>query len=307
MKHASHEVRAALLGKPHDRIDIEHSRVAYWQFGQGPDLFFVHGWPLHSATFRNLVPELSRSFTCHLIDLPGTGQTVSDRAAPIGLEEHATTVRRVVHRLGLGRLAYVAHDSGGAIARLAAAGDSRVAGVVLGNTELPAHRPWLISLYVALMHVPGSRALTRRLLRWRAYRRSALGFGGAFTDKRFIEGDFHELFIQPMIDSREVAEGQIRLLEHLDPTVIDRMAEVHARIAAPTLLVWGTDDPFFPLAGAKAMMGQFAGGAELAEIQGGKLYCHEDRAQEFLAHTAPFLERCFAKSHQAAKAVTAVA
>src|SRR5262245_49620105 len=69
------DVTRALCAAPTERIDVGHSRVAYYRFGSGPDLVFVHGWPLHAATFRKVVPELATAFTCHLIDLPGAGQT----------------------------------------------------------------------------------------------------------------------------------------------------------------------------------------------------------------------------------------
>ena len=75
----STDASAALpLGRPHRMLDVGHSQVPYWCFGEGPDLFFVHGWPLTSATWRELVPSLSEHFTCHLIDLPGTGESEWD-------------------------------------------------------------------------------------------------------------------------------------------------------------------------------------------------------------------------------------
>jgi hypothetical protein len=33
-----------------------HGRLTYYRFGQGPDVVMIHGWPLHSATFRSTSP-----------------------------------------------------------------------------------------------------------------------------------------------------------------------------------------------------------------------------------------------------------
>ena len=98
---------------PREPIDVGHSRLAYYRAGRGPDLVFVHGWPLHAATFRNLVARLEDDYTCHLVDLPGAGATISSADAPIDLVAHARTVRAAIDKLGLTSYAFVAHDSGG--------------------------------------------------------------------------------------------------------------------------------------------------------------------------------------------------
>lgn len=285
------EAFAAFREGPQRFVDVGHSRLAYWCFGEGPDLVFVHGWPVHSATFRRLVPALARDFRCHFLDLPGAGATEADASAPFGLVEHAATLRRAIDRLGLGRYGFVAHDSGAAIARLVAAGDDRVTGLVLGNTEIPGHRPLMVEIYLKLTKIPGGLGLLRKAMRSRAVRHSRLGFGGCFEDPRYMDGEFHELFVAPLIDSEAVMAEQARLLASLDFSVVDRMAETHARIKAPVLLVWGERDPFFPLEKARGMLQQFPGGAEIKVIPGAKLFAHEDHAPEFLAFARPFLQR----------------
>jgi pimeloyl-ACP methyl ester carboxylesterase len=284
-------VLAAFRKGPPRYIDVGHSRLAYWSFGEGPDLVFVHGWPLHSATFRRLVPALARDFRCHFFDLPGAGRTESDPSAPFGLVEHSETLRRAIDLIGLGRYAFVAHDSGGAMARLVAASDDRVTGLVLGNTEIPGHRVLLVEFFMKLTRIPGAMSLLRAAMRSRTVRHSSLGFGGCFEDPRSMDGDFHDLFIAPILDSPSVLADQSRLLASLDFGVVDRLTETHGRIKAPTLLIWGSDDPFFPLEKARGMLTQFAGGAEIQVIPRAKLFAHEDHAPEFLAFAQPFLQR----------------
>lgn len=282
------EVTAAFRAEPHAFLDVGHSRLAYWRFGRGPDVLFVHGWPLHAATFRKLVPLLAGSNTCHLVDLPGTGQTESDDDAPIDLVSHAATVRRAVDALGLSRYAIVAHDSGGFIARLLAAEDRRVVALVMGNTEIPGHTPWLVALLAALVK-HGSVGLLLRSMRSRAVRRSPLGFGGCFSDLDLLDGEFHELFVEPLLSSPKVARGQMRLAATLDVLATENLADVHARISCPSLLIWGAEDPFFPLRKARRMLPQLAGGAELFAIAGAKLFVHEEHPRAFANHAAPFL------------------
>src|SRR5687767_7789461 len=126
----------------HSLIDVGTAKLAYRKTGTGPDLVFVHGWPLHGETWRDIVPALADRYTCHVFDLPGTGQSEWSKDTRINLRAHTDAVLRAIEILGLQRVGFVGHDSGGAIARLAAAElGPRCTGLVLGNTEIPGHRP----------------------------------------------------------------------------------------------------------------------------------------------------------------------
>ncbi len=41
--------------------------------GSGRDLVLVHGWGLHSAVWRSVLPPLAARFRVHAVDLPGHG------------------------------------------------------------------------------------------------------------------------------------------------------------------------------------------------------------------------------------------
>jgi haloalkane dehalogenase len=280
---------SAAFARPHDYVAVDGGRLAYWRFGRGPDVVLVHGWPLHAATFRAIVPALAKEHTLHLFDLPGTGHT--EWHGPIGFQSHAVALRAAIDALGIARYALVAHDSGGTIARLLAADDARAEALVLGNTELTRHHPFLLNVYAWAAKRPRIAALLLAAMKLGVLRRSPLGFGGCFTDPRFVDGEFGALFVRPLLTSREVATGQMGLVRNLDFGLIDRLDEVHARIHAPVLCIWGTDDPFFPLPKARRMLAELPGGAELVEIAGGKLFAHEDHADAFAAHTLRFLAR----------------
>jgi pimeloyl-ACP methyl ester carboxylesterase len=282
---------SAAFDAPHDRLDLPGGRLAYYRFGDGPDVVAVHGWPLHAATYRRLLPYLAPRFRVHLFDLPGTGRT--EWSGPIGLETNAAAVRAAIDTIGLTRYALLAHDSGGVVARLVAAADPRVRGLVLTGSEIPGHHPVLLQVFLAAGKVPGLPGLLFSALRFGAFRRSILGFGTCFSDASYADGEFADRFVWPLTDP-EVARGQMALLRDIDFAFIDRLAEVHARIQAPTLCIWGDRDPYFPIDKARAMLPQFAGGARLVAIPGAKLFPHEDHPAELASHACSFLERCAA-------------
>ena len=290
------DVTLAFRGQPHRRLAIGGSDIAYWRFGNGPDVVLVHGWPLHSATFRRIIPILARSFTLHAFDLPGTGQTIAGEGSSSHLLAHAETVKKIVDSLELSRYGVIAHDTGAAIARFAVAGDPRLAGLVMGNTEIPGHRPDGIELMMSASRLPGFSSFARAALRVPMIRRSSRTFGGCFTDANYADGEFGELFIEPFIQSQEVARGQMQLVKEFDLSLFDDLEACHRDIRVPTRCIWGPNDPFFPIDKARGMLHQFAGGAGLVEIPGGKLFSHEDHPVEFAGHAGTFLSRCFSRT-----------
>ena len=294
---------AAAFARPHDFIRVAEGRLAYWRFGSGPDVVLIHGWPVHAATFRKIVPALSKQFTLHLFDLPGSGQT--HWSGRIDFPSHAAAIRGAIDALGLTSHAILAHDSGGVTARLLAADDPRVFGLILGNTEIPGHHPPVVKLYAWISKHPSLSALVLKSMRIRAVRRSPLGFGGVFTDRAYVDGEFGDLFVRPLLASNELAEAQLELFRNLDFAMLDGLAAVHRRILAPVLCIWGTEDPFFPIGKARRMLEQFAGGAELVEIEQAKLFTHEDHPEAFAAHAATFLTQCFASKGSNSTSVSA--
>ncbi len=63
---------------PVEMIDVGHARLAHHCLGQGPDVVLIYGWPVYSATWRNVAPLLARHYRVHLLDLPGTGHSEWD-------------------------------------------------------------------------------------------------------------------------------------------------------------------------------------------------------------------------------------
>ena len=126
------------LQGPTRTLSLGHTEVASWSVGQGPDLLFVHGWPLWAATFRRLAPFLAPHFRLHFFDLPGAGFSRCADLSKVSVGEHVKTLGAVVKALGLTDYAILAHDSGGAIARLHAAthANANVNAMVLSGTEI---------------------------------------------------------------------------------------------------------------------------------------------------------------------------
>ncbi len=282
---------------PHELVDVGASQLAYWRTGSGPDLLFVHGWPLCSATYRDLVPALAEDFTCHLFDLPGAGRSQWSDAAEIDIVAHVHTLGAAVGQVGLQDFAVLAHDSGGFIARhLAARLGERVWGLVLSGTEIPDHHSPLLKMFQVLLSAPGGASLFRLMLSFGPLRRSNIGFGGCFHDRSLIDGSFDEHVIQPLRESRRTQRAAISALLKFHPGVVDDLADVHRKISCPTQLIWGDRDPFFPLRKVDGMRSQFDGPTDLHVIPKGRLFVHEEFPAEYASVAGRALRKARAKA-----------
>lgn len=261
---------------PHRWIDVGEGAVAHRQVGRGPAVLFVHGYPVSGATFRCLLPYLAPHVTCHVIDLPGAGQSRFDRSTRVTVAQHIETVRRVVDALDLKDYAVVGHDSGGMIARHAVAGDPRLRAVGLVDTEQPQGINWRFSMFLRMARLPGAVGPLAWAVNQPALRRSRLVLGDCFTDRSLLDGPFADLFLAPLRDDPERRWAADALVRSFSEEFVTGLGEVHARIRVPVQLVWGEDDPFFPVAWAREMVDTFAN-ARLHVVEGTKLFVHEER------------------------------
>jgi pimeloyl-ACP methyl ester carboxylesterase len=277
------------LEAPVEMVDTGTARLPCRRFGSGPSLLFVHGFPLSGFTWRNVLPELSRHYTCWVPDLPGMGDSDWSDETDFSFPGQGRTLKALADRLGLERYHVIAQDTGGTFARYLALEDrARVEKLILINTEMPGHRPPWIPLYQFLMLLPGTLAAFSLLLRSRVFLRSGMGFGGCFVDLDLIDGEFHDHVVAPLLQSPKRREGMSRYLRGAQWEPVDALALDHARLTMPVALLWGADDPTFPLPRARAMVRQFPD-ARLVEIPGAKLLAHEEKPQDVTRAALAFL------------------
>lgn len=274
--------------EPDRFLDVGTGEVAYRCVGRGPDVLFVHGWPVSSATYRTLLPHLTDHVTCHLIDLPGAGSSRFTADTPLTIENHIQSVRRALDLLDLNDVAVVGHDSGGMIARHAVAGDARLRAIGLIDTEQSTGLSWKFKSFIAGRRIPGFGAGLGWLAARPRLRRNRLVLGDAFADRSLLEGEFDEFFLQPLHRSREHRDAAIRLLRSFNYQHVRELRELHRRIDVPVQLVWGEQDRFFPVEWAREMVADFRD-ARLDVIQGAGLFSHEERPAEVARALLPAL------------------
>jgi pimeloyl-ACP methyl ester carboxylesterase len=247
----------------------------------GPPVLMLHGWPLSGATFRFVAGLLSEHFTCYVPDLPGGGDTKWSDKTDFKWKGQAETVRQLANRLGLERYYLVGQDSGAMIARsLALVDGKRIAKLAMTNTEIPHVHP-LSWKFIRWFTCRGELAhwSFRRGFRWRWLMRTRFAFGDSFYDRRLVDGEFRELFLRPLFESRHRMEGHFRFIQGWRWEYLDEMERLHGQIRMPTLLIWGEDDPILKVERAEQMAKQFPD-ARLERVKRAKLFVQEERPAE---------------------------
>ena len=280
---------SALFRRPPSRyLDVGEGEVAYRRVGTGPDVLFVHGWPVSGATFRGLLPHLAPHVTCHVVDLVGAGSSRFGPDTVLSIDQHIRSARRVLDLLELDAVAVVGHDSGGLIVRHAFAGDARVRAMGLIDTEQPQGLTWRFRQFLLAPRLPGIDALLGRVVGAPRLRRNRLLLGSAFADRALLDGEFDEFFLRPLHRDAERRRAALALLASFDRQHVRDLTSLHARLDIPVQLVWGALDPFFPVERARDMVPGFPD-ARLTVVDDASLFVHEERPAEVARALLPIL------------------
>jgi pimeloyl-ACP methyl ester carboxylesterase len=184
-------------------------------------------------------------------------------------------------------VAVVGHDSGGMIARHAMVGDPRLSALGLINTE-PPNPGWRFKAFIASRHLPGLTAGLGWVSGAPRVRRLRLVFGGAFADRSLLDGEFDEFFFRPLHEDAARRAAAVKLLRSFDMSHVTELTGIHRRLDVPVQLVWGDQDPFFPVDSARAMVAGFPD-ARIDVIEGAGLFSHEERPAEVARALLPTL------------------
>ena len=185
----------------------------------------------------------------------------------------------------------VGHDSGGLIARHALAGDPRLRAMGLIDTEQPHGLSWRFRSFLAARHLPGFGAVFGWLAGRPRLRRNRFVLGDAFVDSIAARRRVRRVLppTAAHVAGAPPCRGE-RLLRSFDLQHVRDLAELHRRIDVPVQLVWGEQDPFFPVEWAEEMVATFPD-ARLHVIEGAGLFSHEERPAEVARALLPVLAR----------------
>jgi len=267
-------------------VGTPYGKIAYTDKGTGAVALFVHGVFLNGFLWRGVVDQLADSRRCIAIDLLAHGGTETAPGQDLSFESQTEMLAAFCDALGLDRFDLVGNDSGGGIAQIFATRyEDRLRSLTLTNCDThdncppPALQPLmdaasqgrLAELGAAMLAVPD-------------FARRTLGIGYQFPE-RLSEETIHT-YLEPIFGTPE-RERQFEELfkqcflgsECHQTFVLDKLKTVET----PTLIVWGTADPFFDVKWGHWLRATIPGARDLVLLEGAKLFFPDERPEELAA------------------------
>jgi len=205
------------------KVKIEDVSIGLRQIGKGDNLVFIHGFPTHGYTWRKIIPRLSKNFKCHILDLPGLGDSEWTDKTDFNSKSQARYIIKLLDKIGITKCSLVAHNSGATITRYIALKEKeKIDSLIMFNTEIPYHRPPWIPLYQKIGLLPMVPTIIRILLRQKWFVKSPMGLRELFADKSMLDVKSNILpYTKPIIRSNSKAIGAFKYLKGIDWTLVD--------------------------------------------------------------------------------------
>ena len=252
--------------------------------GPGRPALFVHGVGSSSYLWRHVIDQLGGQRRCVAFDLPLHGRTPAAAGQDFSLPGLARFLADGCEALELTDIDVVANDTGGAITQVFVAGHpERLHTLTLTNCEAHDNVPPKMLLPAVLLARMGLLApLATRLARDIPRARKRL-FGSVYQDITSLPEDIARAWLEPLAGTGESARQFQRLMTSLHARDLLAVEPALARLQVPTLIVWGTGDRTFRLKWAYWLRDTIPGATEVVEIDGGRLFFPDERADELTA------------------------
>jgi pimeloyl-ACP methyl ester carboxylesterase len=269
------------------RVTTRVGDIAYVDRGAGPVALFVHGVFLNSYVWRHVIDRLAGERRCIAIDLLAHGDTPARPDQDVSLTAEAEMLEAFCEAMGLAEVDLVANDSACAIAQIFAAHHpERLRTLTLTNGDTHDNYPPEAFKPTIGLAVAGALSQQRQaffddpeLLRG--------GFATGYEDIGAVAPETLAAYVRPLFATPEAARNLERWLVGLqDNSQTTSIAAQLRQLTTPTLVVWGTGDPFFPVKWAHWLEGAIPGVRKVVLLEGARLFLPEERPDELAAAIA---------------------
>jgi pimeloyl-ACP methyl ester carboxylesterase len=269
-----------MLATALERLPTGPVRVA--RLGAGPPLLLLHGYPDTLQIWSALAPRLAARFEVIALDWPGMGESPAwpGGATPFHMADRLVAL---LDAWRIDRAVLVGADMGGQPALVAAARHPRrVAALVVMNSLVlwDEATSWDIAL---LRRLGFNRAILRHLPRVVLARAERTSLPPGVRLAADVGADFRRSF-----GRREVRDYVVRMCAGYQAS-LPRLPDLYARVAGPTLVLWGGRDRHFPPAHAERLH-RLVPGSRLELIEGAEHWMAWYRAGEVADRILAFRE-----------------
>lgn len=223
-----------------------------------PTMVLLHGYPTSSHMYRDLIPLLAQDFHIIAPDYPGFGYSDSPRPNEFqySFDSYAKTMSALLTKIGVGRYYLYLQDYGGPVGfRMAVANPEKVEGLVIQNAN--AYKEGFSDDYKALM-MPlwnGEAGAKEKIYDFMKLPGTLWEYQTGVTDVKKMSPDSwqHAQWILDRPGNHEI-QMALRYDAQTNGPLYPVWQQYFREKQPKTLIVWGSGDPLFTVAGAKAYL-----------------------------------------------------
>ena len=269
--------------QPKKFVKVTSGRISYVEAGSGPVALFVHGVLLNKHIWYHQLAELSEIRRVIAIDLLAHGDTEISPQQDVSVTANAKMIREVLDALEIDQVDLVGNDSGGGIAQIfAARNPERVRTLTLTNCD--THDNWppeAFKPFVEMVAAGGLRDTLNTMLADKAIYRSPVALGPAYECAEKVSDNDIEIYLRPLVRNEQRTRDLERFVGAFDNKHTVTIEPQLRQLKAPTLIVWGTDDVYFPVEWAHWLAETIPGAKPPVELAGARIFFPEERAETF--------------------------
>ena len=248
--------------------------VAYEVLGEGPPVILVHGTPMRSHLWRNVVPALVESHSVYVYDLLGYGESEKREGQDVSIPAQSRVLGELVEAWRLEEPAIAGHDIGGSIVlRAHLLEEVPFGGIAVLDAVVRA--PWLSRPMSTTWHVreypEAYRAMPDHL--FEAFLSAYLGE----TNSRLGEEAF-EAYLAPW-RGEEGRRAFVRQALQAEEQHTGELVPLLGSIEVPVRIVWGEEDGWLDPSQAPRLREEIPN-SELWTIPGAGHFVMEDAPEE---------------------------
>jgi pimeloyl-ACP methyl ester carboxylesterase len=254
-------------------VDIGGTRLYYYAAGTrgaGAPVVLIHGFPMSSRLWHDVTPEFAPGHRQIIVDLPGFGRSDPPSRARAGCGAHAGAILGLLNTLGVERAYIVGHGLGGGVAQaFAVQWPGRVAGLALVSSAGFGVQPRRLAR-IARALGPLAKFTPPALLAGLVHGSVRRGFSDVERARLTLDTSLLH-FNTPL--GRDALAAHLAALRHCDTGKWSwRLAE----LSLPAAVIWGADDPFYPVALGERLHRALAG-STFTVIPGASHFVPEDQ------------------------------
>jgi len=257
--------------------------ISYVEAGSGPVALFVHGVLLNKHLWRHQMAGLSDIRRCISIDLLAHGDTEIALDQDVSVAANAKMLGEALDALQIDQVDVVGNDSGGGIAQIfAALNPERVRSLTLTNCD--THDNWPPEAFKPFVEMVAAGGLSKTLnamLSDKSIYRSPGALGPAYEHPETATDEDIEIYLRPHLRGEQRTKDLERFVLAFDHKHTLAIEPQLRKLQAPTLIVWGTDDVYFPVKWAHWLAEAIPGAKPPVELAGARIFFPEERAEAF--------------------------